>query len=226
MGSIILSSLKVVVIKCVEQKIDAQNNLIKRLGTQQSVLASLVGPFDTTLASFKINETFYNPSQTVFLPAGTKTVALQATASQSSARVAIQPLGTLAPGLNKVYAVVTSSNGQHVNTHTLNLYVYTEISLSRAATFHKSTAVPTFAGITSIGLLGTDLKDVKNLVIDIRMAKAKTTSTAKAKTLMAGRVKHLLKTLESRGIKPQNVTQRIVSSGSINSLQITAKYQK
>jgi len=204
----------------------SQNTLVSSLRNQQSVLSSLVRPFDTTLASFKVNDAFYNPAQTALLPAGTKTVAIQVTASQSSARVTIQPLGTLKPGFNKAFVVVTSSNGQHVNTSTLNLYVYTAVSLSRTASFHKNTSVPTFAGITSMGLMATDLLGANNLVLDIRMAKTKTTSTAKAKTLMGNRVKHLLKSLQSKGIRPQKVTQRIVTSGSVNSLQITAKYQK
>jgi len=203
-----------------------QNNLVWRLRDQQSVLASMVRPFDTTLASVRVNDTFYSPGQTVMLPAGTKTVTLSVTATQSSARVAIQPVGTLKPGLNKAFATVTSTNGQHVNKNTINLYVYENVSLNRTASFHSNTSVPTFAGITSIGLLGTDLVGIQNLVLDIKMAKAKTTSTTKAKALMANRVRHLLKTLESRGIKPQKVTQRVVSSGSVNSLQITAKCLK
>jgi hypothetical protein len=203
-----------------------QNELISRLGYQQSVLTSIVRPFDTTLASYRVNDIFYSPGESVFLPPGTKSVRIQATPSQSAARVDIQPLDQLQSGPNKAFVVVTSSNGQHVNTSTLNLYVYTAVSLSRAASFHKNTSVPTFAGITSMGLLGTDLLGVNNLVLDIRMAKTKTTSTAKAKTLMGNRVKHLLKSLQSKGIKPQKVTQRIVTSGSVNSLQVIAKYQK
>jgi hypothetical protein len=58
------------------------------------------------------------------------------------------------------------------------------------------------------------------------MAKAKTTTTTRAKAIMAARVKHLLTALEARGIKPIKVNQSITSSGSVNALQITATYTK
>jgi hypothetical protein len=56
------------------------------------------------------------------------------------------------------------------------------------------------------------------------MFKAKSTTTAKAKTLMANRLKYLLATLTDKGIKPSKVTQTIVGSGSANNIVVTAKY--
>jgi hypothetical protein len=64
------------------------------------------------------------------------------------------------------------------------------------------------------------------MTLEISMAKSKATSTTKAKALMASRVKYLLKSLEAKGVKPSTVTQKIVSSGSVNALQVSAKYQK
>jgi hypothetical protein len=100
------------------------------------------------------------------------------------------------------------------------------VNLRREITFHKDKSLPTIAGESNIGILGTGLTGAANPVLDIKMAKLKSTSTSKAKTLMANRVRHLLKALASRGIKPQKVTQTIVSSGSTNTLQVTASYQK
>jgi hypothetical protein len=203
-----------------------QDFTVLRLNEQQSHLSEMVIPFDTTLQSFRVNGTRYGPSQTVKLPAGTKNVKLQVSTSQSTAKAVIQKMAILKPGLNKAFVVVTSSNNQHVNTTAINLYVYKTVNLRREITFHKDKSLPTIAGESNIGILGTGLTGAANPVLDIKMAKLKSTSTSKAKTLMANRVRHLLKALASRGIKPQKVTQTIVSSGSTNTLQVTASYQK
>jgi hypothetical protein len=57
------------------------------------------------------------------------------------------------------------------------------------------------------------------------MLKAKTITTAKAQALMANRVKYLLASLSSRGIKPATVTQKLVSTGSANNLTVSATYK-
>jgi hypothetical protein len=203
-----------------------QDNLIWRIRDQQTVLSSIVRPFDTTLASIRVDGRFYKPDENIYLAPGTKTANLTVTTSQASASSVIQPIGTLRTGWNSASVVVTSSDQQHVNTNLIKFYVYQQFTKKSVPAFHNNSSVPTFAGLTSIGLLGTELKGGLKMTLEISMAKSKATSTTKAKALMASRVKYLLKSLEAKGVKPSTVTQKIVSSGSVNALQVSAKYQK
>jgi spore coat protein CotH len=202
-----------------------QNYLLWRLREQQTVLNSIVQPFDTTLASVRVNGISYNPGQQVFLAPGTKTVSLSVTTSQVSAKSAIQPVGTLRSGINSAWVVVTSADKQHINSYKIPLYVYTNQIKKATISFHANSAVPTFSGLSNTGLLGTDIENSTNLSLDVRMLKAKTTPTAKAKALMANRVKYLLASLSNRGIKPVTVTQSLVSTGSANNLAVSATYK-
>jgi hypothetical protein len=203
-----------------------QDFTVLRLNEQQSHLSEMVIPFDTTLQSFRVNGTRYGPSQTVKLPAGTKNVKLQVSTSQSTAKAVIQKMAILKPGLNKAFVVVTSSNNQHVNTTAINLYVYKTLAIQRATAFQKNKSLPTVSGNSRIRLLGNELSRANAIILEIKMAKPKSTTAASAKALMGNRVRHLIKALASRGIKLQKVTQTLSSSGSIDTLQITAKYQK
>ncbi len=203
-----------------------QNNLVWRLGEQQNVLRSIVQPFDTTLASVRVNGRIYEPGQQVFLEAGSLIAEIQVTPSQSSATAVVQPIGTLKPGLNSANVVVTSSNKQHVNTNKVMIYVYTNFTTRSTPVYNKNSAVPTFSGTSSVGLLGTSLLGSTNIILNVKMAKLKSTSTTKARALMASRVKQLLSALSARGIKPAKVNQSITSSGSVNALQITATHTK
>jgi hypothetical protein len=203
-----------------------QNNLVWHISDQQTVLRSIVQPFDTTIANFKVNGRIYEPGQQVFLEAGTRTADLQVTTSQSSAKAVVQTIGTLRPGLNSASVVVTSANKKHVNTTMIMLYVYTNLTTRSTPVYNKNSSVPTFAGTSSIGLLGTAVLGATNLTLNVKMAKAKTTTTTRAKAIMAARVKHLLTALEARGIKPIKVNQSLTSSGSANALQVSATYTK
>ena len=202
-----------------------QNYLLWRLREQQTVLNSIVQPYDTTLASVRVNGISYNSGQQVYLAPGTKTVSLQVTTSQSSAKAAIQPMGTLRPGINSAWVVVTSADKQHINSHKIPLYVYTDHVKKTTISFHANSSVPTFSGLSNTGTLGTDVSSSTNLALDIKMLKAKTSTTAKATALMANRVKYLLASLSSRGIKPDSVTQTLVTTGSANNLTVTATYK-
>jgi hypothetical protein len=203
-----------------------QNNTIWRLKDQLTVLSSIVQPYDTTLSSVRVNSIAYSPGQQVFLPAGTKTVSLQVTTTQTNAKAAIQPMGTLRPGLNSAYVVVSSSNKKHINTHKIALYVYADLTLKSTIPFHANSAVPTFNGLSNTGTLGTNLEVNTDLTIDFTMLKSKTITTTKAKALMANRVKYVLASLSARGIKPTKVTQTLISTGAANNLMVLAKFKK
>jgi hypothetical protein len=203
-----------------------QNNTIWRLKDQLTVLSSIVEPYDTTLSSVRVNNVAYNPGQQVILPAGTKTVSIQVTTTQPNAKAAIQPMGTLRPGLNSAYVVVSSSNKKHINTHKIALYVYADLTVKSNISFHANSAVPTFNGLSNTGNLGTSLEVNTDLAIEFTMLEPKSTTTAKAKALMDNRVKYVLASLSARGIKPTKVTQTLISTGSANNLMVLAKFKK
>jgi len=205
---------------------DYQANLIWRLKDQQRILSSIVAPFDTTLSSFRINNVLYTTGQKVVLPPGTETVSLTVTTSQPTAKATVDPIAPITPGLNTAMVYVTSADKQRTNLTKIEFYVQSNHTISTSVSHHANTAVPTFTGISSTGTLGTNLESAANLYLDIKMFKPKTLSTTKAKTLMSGRVKQLLATLASRGIKPTRVTQTLTSSGSANSIVISASFTK
>lgn len=201
-----------------------QNNQLWRLRDQQRILSSIVQPYDTTLASVLVNRVSYNAGQVVYLPAGTKTISLQVTTSQTAAKAAIQPMNQLRPGLNNAYVVVTSADKKHVNSYEVPLYVYTERTKNSSISFNTNSAVPTFAGISNTGLLGTELESAINLTLEVKMFKPKSTTTAKAKSLMANRVKYLLANLADKGVTPLKITQTLVTTGSASNLMVSSKY--
>lgn len=205
---------------------DYQANVLWRLKEQQRILSSIVAPFDTSLASYRINNVLYNPGQKIILPPGTDTINLTVTTSQLAAKATVQPIAALTPGLNTAVVFVTSADKQRTNPTKIEFYVQSNQMFSTSVSHHANTAVPTFTGISSTGTLGTNLEAASNLYLDIKMVKPKTLSTTKAKTLMSGRVKQLLATLASRGIKPTRVTQTLTSIGSANSIVISASFTK
>ncbi len=204
----------------------AQNNTIWRLRDQLAILSSTVQPYDTTLSSVRVNNVAYNQGQTVYLAAGTKTVSIQVTTSQGLAKAELQPMGTLRPGLNSAWVVVTSANKKTFTSHKIPLYVYSNLVNYSSVSFHANSAVPTFEGLTNTGLLESSLKSTINIQIEVTMAKPKTLTTAKAKTLMASRVNYIVSKLKASGISPMKITQTLTATGTANTLQVAAKYTK
>ena len=201
-----------------------QGNQLWRLGEQQRVLNSIVQPYDATLASVRVNNVSYKAEEVIYLPAGTNTANLQVTTSQSSAKAVIQPLGSLKPGLNSASVIVTSADRRHSKAHKISLYVYSARTKKTTISFHPNSAVRTFSGLTSTGYLSTALETAKNLTLEIQMPKASSSTTAKAKALMASRVKYVLKSLADKGVTSVKVTQSLLAKGSANGLIVTAKY--
>ena len=204
----------------------SQNNTVWRLRDQLAILSSIVQPYDTTLSNVRVNNSSYNQGQTIYLPAGTRTVSIQVTTSQSAAKAAVQPMGTLRPGLNSAYVVVTSSNKKTFTTHKVPLYVYSNFTNYSSIPFHTNSAVPTFDGLTNTGLLESSLKATSSIELDVRMAKAKNVTTTKAKALMASRVKYIVSKLAASGITASKITQSLTATGNVNTLQISSKYTK
>ena len=202
-----------------------QNNQLWRLRDQQSVLSSIVKPYDTTLASVRVNNGTYNSGQTIFLPVGTKSVSLQVSTSQAAAKAAIQPLNPLKPGMNSAWVVVTSADKKHINTHKIPLYVYAEHLKKSTISFHNNSVVPTFSGLSNTGTLGSYLESSSDIKLDFTMVKPKAMSTVQAKALMAKRVQYVLNKLTARGISSIKITQNLTSTGPTNALMISAKFK-
>ena len=201
-----------------------QNNQLWRLRDQQRILSSIVQPYDTTLASVRVNNVIYDPGQTIYLPSGTKSASLQVTTSQASAKAAIQPMGPLRAGLNSAWVMVTSADKRHTNPNKIPIYVYSDRAKQTTIPFHPNSALPNFTGLTNTGTFVYEMASSINLTLEIKMAKAKSTTTTKAKALMANRVKYLIASLANKGITPTKVTQSLVSTGAANNLLVSAKY--
>jgi hypothetical protein len=195
-----------------------------RLRDQLSVLANAVKPYDTTLSIIQVAGRSYQPGETIYLDPGTRVVSIKALATQANATVSLQPVATLMNGMNTANFVVTSPDRAHVNSHVLSLYVYTDKMTKSTVLFHTNTAVPTFGGTSNLGTLGTSLSKSKDIVLTIQMVKPKTLTTVKAKAVLSGRVKHVLLALSKRGIVPTKTTQALITSGTSNSLRISASH--
>lgn len=203
-----------------------QNYLLWNLREQQRILSSIVQPFDTTVSSVRVNNISFAPGRQITLPPDTKTINLSVTTTQLAARATVQPIGSLKPGLNTALVFVTSADKKHTNPTKVSIYILSNQSKKTSVLFHPNSSVPTFSGISSTGLLATNLDSVSNLVLEIKMLKPKTQSASKANAQMAARVKHLIASLASRGVKPAKVTQVLTSTGAANALVVNAKYVK
>jgi phosphotransferase system HPr-like phosphotransfer protein len=197
-----------------------------RISEQQEILESITRPWDTTLASMKIDGKTYSPDQITYLAPGTKKVQLAVQTSQPGALALVQPTRTLSPGLNKVWVRVTSENGQHTNTSGISLYVYTNKVAKAVITYNKNTEVPTFAGISATGLMATELATGKDIRVTIEMALPAKMKLSQAKVLLNKRTVQLVTTLTKNGIQPLQVKPTFTTTGKADTLKVSATYLK
>lgn len=210
----------------IDSAANSQSYTQYQISEQQAILDSITRPWDTTLASMKINGKTYSPDQTIYLAPGTKKVQLAVQTSQPGAIARVQPTRTLAPGLNKVWVQVISENGQHINTSGISLYVYTNKVVKAVITYNKNTEVPTFAGIVAAGLLGTELATGKDVRVTIEMALPAKMSLAQAKVLLNKRTVQLVTSLTKNGIRPLQVKPAFTTGGKTDILKVSATYLK
>lgn len=203
---------------------DYQNATIWRLQNQLSFLQSLSAPWDTGLQSITVNGVSHAFGSTVYLAAGTKQATVEASTNEYGARATVSNPGTLKAGFNTVSISVTSSNGKHTRTESVKLYVYTKRTTKGAVSFTKSLAKTSSKGATSLNAFASKIDTPKNLMLTVSMPKVKTLSTTKNNVLLKQRTDAIVKVLTAQGMKPTRVTKTLVSTGTADSLTVTASY--
>ncbi len=203
---------------------DYQNATIWRIQSQLSSLQTLSAPWDTGLQSIAVNGVTNTAGSTVYLPALTRQATVEAVTNEYGASAVVDMPPKLLAGLNTISIRVTSSNGKHTGTHSVNLYVYTKRTAKAAVSFTKSLAKISSKGTTSLNALVLKIDTPKNLVLTVSMPKVKTLSTTKNNVLLKQRTDAIVKVLSAQGIKPTKVTKTLVSTGTADSLTVTASY--
>lgn len=203
---------------------DYQNAAIWRIGSQLRSLQTLSAPWDTGLQSLSVNGVSYKAGSTIYLPALTRQAAIEAITNEYDATAVVDMPAKLADGLNTISVKVTSSNGKHTRTQSVNLHVYTKRTAKAAVSFTKSLAKISSKGTTSLTAFVLKIDTPKNLVLTVSMPKVKTLSTTKNNVLLKQRSDAIVKVLSAQGIKPTKVTKTLVATGAADSLTVTASY--
>lgn len=203
---------------------DYQNAAIWRIGSQLRSLQTLSAPWDTGLQSLSVNGVSYKAGSTIYLPALTRQAAIEAITNEYDATAVVDMPAKLADGLNTISVKVTSSNGKHTRTQSVNLHVYTKRTAKAAVSFTKSLAKISSKGTTSLTAFVSKIDTPKNLVLTVSMPKVKTLSTTKNNVLLKQRSDAIVKVLSAQGIKPTKVTKTLVATGAADSLTVTASY--
>ena len=203
---------------------DYQNAAIWRIGSQLRSLQTLSAPWDTGLQSLSVNGVSYNAGSTIYLPALTRQAAIEAITNEYDATAVVAMPAKLVDGLNTISVKVTSSNGKHTRTQSVNLHVYTKRTAKAAISFTKSLAKISSKGTTSLTAFVSKIDTPKNLVLTVSMPKVKTLSTTKNNVLLKQRSDAIVKVLSAQGIKPTKVTKTLVATGTADSLTVTASY--
>ena len=205
---------------------DYQNGTVWRLGNQLRSLQTLSAPWDTGLHSITVNNAEYDLGSTIYLPAGTREVNVEASTNEYDARAVVSNAGVLKDGLNNLSVLVTSANGKHTRTEPVKVYVYAKLTTKSSVLFSKSVSKITSKGTSSLNSLITKLTASQKLVVTVSMPKVKTFSTSKNNILLKQRTDQVLKLLASKQIKPIKVTKILSSLGSPDSLTISTTYVK
>jgi hypothetical protein len=196
------------------------------LGNQLRSLQTLSAPWDTGLHSITVNNAEYDLGSTIYLPAGTREVNVEASTNEYDARAVVSNAGVLKDGLNNLSVLVTSANGKHTRTEPVKVYVYAKLTTKSSVLFSKSVSKITSKGTSSLNSLITKLTASQKLVVTVSMPKVKTFSTSKNNILLKQRTDQVLKLLASKQIKPIKVTKILSSLGSPDSLTISTTYVK
>lgn len=203
---------------------DYQNAAIWRVESQLRNLQALSAPWDTGLQSLSVNGVSYKAGSTIYLPALTRQAAIEAITNEYDATAVVDMPAKLVDGLNTISVKVTSSNGKHTRTQSVNLHVYTKRTAKAAVSFTKSIAKISSKGTTSLNAFLLKIDTPKNLVLTVSMPKVKSLSTSKNNVLLKQRSDAIVKVLSAQGIKPTKVTKALAATGTADSLTVTASY--
>ena len=205
---------------------DYQNATVWRLGNQLRTLQTLSAPWDTGLQSISVNNVAYKTGSTVYLPAGTRAVSVEALTNEYDAKAVVSNPGVLKDGINNLSIQITSANGKHKRTEVVNVYVYTKVTTKLSVGFSKSVSKLTSKGSGSLDSLISKLTDAQKLVLTVSMPKSKTLSLSKNNLLLKQRTDLIVKALTAKGIKATKVTKTLTSTGTADTLTFSASFVK
>jgi len=205
---------------------DYQNATVWRLGNQLRTLQTLSAPWDTGLQSISVNNVAYKTGSTVYLPAGTRAVSVEALTNEYDAKAVVSNPGVLKDGINNLSIQITSANGKHKRTEVVNVYVYTKVTTKLSVGFSKSVSKLTSKGSGSLDSLISKLTDSQKLVLTVSMPKSKTLSLSKNNILLKQRTDLIVKALTAKGIKATKVTKTLTSTGTADTLTFSASFVK
>ena len=203
---------------------DYQNATIWRLGAQLRNLQTLSAPWDTGVESISVNSVDRKLGSSIYMPAGTRQVNVEVFTNELAATVTVSNADNLKSGFNNVSILVTSASGKQSRVETLKVYVYTKRTTKSTIGFSKSVAKITSKGTSSLNSVVSKLNSSKSLVLTVSMPKVKSLSTSKNNILLKQRTDIVVKLLSAKGIKPTKVTKSLATSGTADSLTITANY--
>jgi hypothetical protein len=203
---------------------DYQNATIWRLGAQLRNLQTLSAPWDTGVESISVNSVDRKLGSNIYMPAGTRQVNVEVFTNELAATVTVSNADNLKSGFNNVSVLVTSASGKQSRVETLKVYVYTKRTTKSTIGFSKSVAKITSKGTSSLNSVISKLNSSKSLVLTVSMPKVRTLSTSKNNILLKQRTDLVVKLLSAKGIKPTKVTKSLATSGTADSLTITANY--
>jgi hypothetical protein len=205
---------------------DYQNATVWRLGNQLRTLQTLSAPWDTGLQSISVNNVAYKTGSTVYLPAGTRAVSVEALTNEYDAKAVVSNPGVLKDGMNNLSIQITSANGKHNRTELVKVYVYTKVTTKLSVGFSKSVSKLTSKGSGSLDSLISKLTNSQKLVLTVSMPKSKTLSLSKNNILLKQRTDLILKALTAKGIKATKVTKTLASTGTADTLTFSASFVK
>jgi type IV pilus biogenesis protein CpaD/CtpE len=173
-----------------------------------------------------VNNVAYNAGSTVYLPAGTREVSVEAFTNEHDAKAIVLNPGVLKNGINNLSIQITSTNGKHKRTEQVNVYVYTKVTTKLSIGFSKSVSKLTSKGSGSLDSLISKLTDSQKLVLTVSMPKSKTLSLSKNNILLKQRTDLIVKALTAKGIKATKVTKTLTSTGTADTLTFSASHVK
>jgi outer membrane protein OmpA-like peptidoglycan-associated protein len=197
-----------------------QSWTIWNVNNQQAVLAGMTSAWDTGVQKVLVADKEYVVTDTAVLPAGTKTIEVQAIPFQPGATSDVAEIADLTSGINYAEVIVTSANGQHTGSAAVPIYVLTKRSASAQVAFNSNSSTFSKTGYTKLAQLRFKLKKSVGLALTFTMPNSRT-----AKALLDKRASAVVNHLRAAGIKVSKFTKKLVAKGNPSELAITMQYQ-
>jgi hypothetical protein len=198
-----------------------QAGTMTQAATQLQGLSAMTETWDTSLSQISANGRVIDPERTIYLAPGTKNVIISIITSQPGALAALDQNGDFNAGSNVRYVTVTSADGAHKATKKLTFYVFTKHLETSKIKFveGKSNLLP--ASKMLIKQLAAKLKNSDSLTLTLSMSQ----NSPRANSLLSRRSATILAFLKNQGITPMKVIKTLSTSGSSQTLSVSASYR-